>query len=77
MEGRNCLKKCGPYLFNLFINDLDLVSCLDASLRKYADDTTMQVIVNRARRTDCASDVVSLYLRWSSTNSMLCNLSKG
>ena len=48
MEGRNCLEKCGPCLFNLFINDLDLVSCLGASLRKYADDTTMQFIVNRA-----------------------------
>ena len=48
MEERNCLKKCGPYLFNLFINDLDFVSCLGASLRKYADDTMMQVIVNRA-----------------------------
>ena len=50
-DGREkLLKKCGSYLCNLFINDLDLVSCLDASLRKYDDDidTTMQVIVNRA-----------------------------
>ena len=49
MEGRNCLKKSDPYLFNLFINDLDLVSCLDTSLKKYDDhDTTMQGIVNKA-----------------------------
>ena len=47
----------GPYLFNLFINDLDLVNFPDASLSKYADDTTRQVIVNKAG-TDCASDVI-------------------
>ena len=51
----------GPYLFNLFINDLDLVNCPDASLCKYGDDTTMQVIVDKAG-TDCASDVISQYL---------------
>ena len=51
MEGRNCLKKSHPYLVNLFINDLDLVSCLDTSLKKYADhDTPMQGIVNKAER---------------------------
>ena len=66
----------GPYLFNLFINDLDLVNCPDASLSKYANDTTMQVIVNKAG-TNCASDVISQYLSWSSTNYMPCNLSKG
>ena len=65
----------GPYLLNLFINDLDLVNCPDTSLRKYANDTTMQVIVNKAG-TDCASDVISQYLSWSSTNYMPCNLSK-
>ena len=47
----------GPYLFNLFINDLDLVNFPDASLSKYADDTMMQVIANKAG-TDCASDVI-------------------
>ena len=36
----------------------------------------MQVnIVNNAG-TDCASDVISQYLSWSSTNYMPCNLSK-
>ena len=35
----------------------------------------MQVIVNKAG-TDCASDVISQYLSWSSTNYMPCNLSK-
>ena len=55
----------GPYLFNLFINDRDLVNCPDASLNKYADDTMVQVIVNKAG-TDCASDVISQYLSWSS-----------
>ena len=44
-------------------------------LNKYADDTTMQVIVNKAG-TDCASDVISQYLSWPSTNYMPCNLSK-
>ena len=62
-------------MFNLFIDDLDLINCPDASLNKYADDTKMQVIVNKAG-TDCASDVISQYLSWSSTNYMPCNLSK-
>ena len=35
----------------------------------------MQVIVNKAG-TDCASDVISQYLSWSSTNYMPSNLSK-
>ena len=50
VDGREKLpKKSDPYLFNLFINDLDLVSCLDTSLKKYDDhDTTMQGIVNKA-----------------------------
>ena len=65
----------GPYLFNFFINDLDLVNCPDASLSKYADDTLLQVIVNKIG-TDCASDEISQYLGWSSTNYMPCNLSK-
>ena len=34
----------------------------------------MQVIVNKAG-TDCASDVISQYLSWSSTKYMPCNLS--
>ena len=62
-------------MFNLCINDLDLVNCPDASLSKYADDNTMQVIINKAG-TDFASDVISQYLSWSSTNYMPCNLSK-
>ena len=66
---------CGPYFVNLFINDLDLVNCPDASLNKYAYDTATQVIVNKAG-TDCTSDVISQSLSWSSTNYMPCNLSK-
>ena len=49
MEERNCLKKSDPHLLNPLIDDLDLVSCLDTSLKKYDDhDTTMQGIVNKA-----------------------------
>ena len=62
-------------MFNLFINDLDLINCPDPSPNKYVDDTMMQVIVNKAG-TDCASDVISQYLSWSSTNYMPRNLSK-
>ena len=62
-------------MLNLFINDLDLLNCPDASLSKYGDDTTIQVIVDKTG-TDCASDVISQYLSWSSANYMPCNLSK-
>ena len=49
VDGREKLpQKVWPLFVHLFINDLDFVSCLGASLRKNADDTTMQVIVNRA-----------------------------
>ena len=57
-------------MFNPGINDLYVVSCVDASLRKYADhDTTMQVIMNKVELI-VLSDVISLYLSWSSTNYM-------
>ena len=47
----NC---CSHYLFNLFINDIDLVNCPDASLSKYLKytmilTTTMQVICKQIR----------------------------
>ena len=65
----------GSIISKKHTNDLDLVNYPDTPLSKYADDTTMQVIVNKAG-TDCASDVISQYLSWSSTNYMPCNLSK-
>ena len=36
----------------------------------------MQVSIVNNAGTDCASDVISQYLSWSSTNYMPCNLSK-
>ena len=34
----------GPYLFNLFLNDLDVAQyCQDSDLTKYADDTSILV----------------------------------
>ena len=65
----------GPHLFILFINDLGLENCPDASLSKYANETTMQVIVHKAG-TDCPRGVISRYFSWSSTNYMPCHVSK-
>ena len=38
----------GPYLFNLFLNDLDVAQyCQDSDLTKYADDTSILVTVRK------------------------------
>ena len=65
----------GPYLFNLFIDDL----CIDNSplthLIKYADDTTIQVSVCKSK-PDESRETVNQYLEWSVDNCMPCNVVK-
>ena len=37
----------GPHLFNLFVNDLIIEEENKAALDKYADDVTLQVVVQK------------------------------
>ena len=37
----------GPYLFNIFLNDLEIDGYKDISLFKYADDSTVLVTITK------------------------------
>ena len=64
----------GPYLFSIFINDLEISIDNHPALFKYADDSTLIVPVwsNGHSRTD----LVDQFLIWFKENSMICNPSK-
>ena len=67
----------GPFLFNLFINDLAITDNSNTSMIKYADDTTIQVNITRsAGCIDVSLDTVNEYLSWSLRNRMSCNVLK-
>ena len=64
----------GPYLFCVFINDLEIGIDNHLALFKYADDSTLIIPVwsNGHRRTD----LVDQFLNWSEKNRIICNPSK-
>ena len=64
----------GPYLFSLFINDLNIDSNPMTHISKYADDTSIQVNVKSS--PDISHDTVKQYLDWSEDNCMPCNVTK-
>lgn len=64
----------GPYLFNLFINDLEFNLEGRPALFKYADDST--IIVPFWGNGQCRADLVDQFLSWSSRNRMTCNPTK-
>ena len=53
----------GPYLFNIFLNDLEIKNGSTTCLHKYADDST--IIAPVWRDTDCSSELVMQFLEWS------------
>ena len=62
----------GPYLFNIFLNDLNIDLDNQAVLFKYADDCT--IIAPVWKEQDCSSNLVwSQFVAWTERNSMLCN----
>ena len=64
----------GPYLFNVFLDDLEVFMNDMPLLFKYADDST---IVTRVwKDSDTSADLVNQFLSWSINNRMLCNPSK-
>ena len=64
----------GPYLFNMFINDLEINLEGRPALFKYADDST--IIVPFWGNGQCRTDLVDQFLNWSSHNRMKCNPTK-
>ena len=64
----------GPYLFTIFINDLQISIDNHQALFKYADDSTL--IVPVWSNGLCRTDVVDQILIWFEENSMICNPSK-
>ena len=66
----------GLYLFNLFLNDLDVTQyCQDSDLTKYADDTSILVTVCK-NSVDESQKVPNAFLEWAEVNGMSCNTSK-
>ena len=57
----------GPYLFNVFINDLEINLEGRPALFKYADST---IIVPFWGNGQCRTDLVDQFLSWSSSNCM-------
>ena len=64
----------GPYLFNIFLNDLEIEIGLIPVLHKYADDST--IIAPVWENKDCSSELVTQFFDWSNNNCMTCNPSK-
>ena len=62
----------GPYLFNIFINDLTVE---DEFLAKYADDSTVAVPVFKCK-DDNSAEVVQQFFNWTENNKMVCNPEK-
>ena len=64
----------GPYLFNVFLNDLNIFHNDVPVLFKYADDST--VIAPVSSNSDPSDRLAELFLNWSRENNMICNPSK-
>ena len=65
----------GPYLFNVFLNDLLLDEQQSASLIKYVDDCTVVIPVYRGMR-DESGKALDSFLHWPKINNMNCKTDK-
>ena len=61
----------GPYLFNKFINDLEIYLDTLPLLFNYADDSNIIAPVWKDR--DMSEVLVTQFLIWTERNRMLCN----
>ena len=64
----------GPYLFSIFINDLEIDKDNHPALFKHADDFTL--IVPVWRNGHCRTNLVDQFLTWLKEIDMICNRSK-
>ena len=68
----------GPYLFNIFVSDLNTVND-DSKLVKFADDTEILVpLLKKSIHEDCVvlGNEINNVLQWSITNNMKINTQK-
>ena len=65
----------GPYLFNVFLNDLEIKLGSTPAVFKYADDSTIVAPVWKGG-SDTSSDLAEAFLTWANCNSMSCNPNK-
>ena len=65
----------GPYLFNIFINDLEIETDLERALFKYADDSTI-LVPAWSDGKDKSKYTVGRFISWSENNSMDSNPKK-
>ena len=56
----------GPYLFNIFLNDLETELNGFQSLFKYTDDSN--IVAPLWKNYDSSSDLVNDFLKWSENN---------
>ena len=63
-----------PYLFNVFLNDLNIFYDGIPAFFKYADDST--IIAPVSSNSDLSDCLVELFLNRSRENNMICNPSK-
>ena len=61
----------GPYLYNVFMNDLELDLDGRPALFKYSDNSN--IIVSAWKNQVCRTDLVGQFLIWSQDNDMICN----
>ena len=64
----------GPYLFIIFLNDLDVKIGAEPASIKCADDCTILAPVMKGH--DFSPDLIRQFVGWTETNSMNCNSSK-
>ena len=64
-----------PYLFSVFLNDLEINEGSTLTLCKHADDSTIVAPMWKGVR-DTSRGVVEKFSTWSNCNSMKCNLNK-
>lgn len=64
----------GPYIFNVFLNVLNIFHDDLPALFKYADDST--IVAPVSSNSDPCDRLVELFLNWSRENNMICNPSK-
>ena len=64
----------GPYLFNIFLNDLEIKLGNETLGFKYADDCT--IIAPVYRDIDHSTDLINQFVRWAGQNRMNSNSTK-
>ena len=64
----------GPYLFSIYLNDLEISVGEETICFKYTDDCT--IVVPVFMNNDSAAGLVNTFLEWSCSNLMKCNPSK-